>query len=48
MKGTWKWFPCVICARWLWLAVALLGAHVIAFAQTDEIQVYDADIEEKG
>jgi hypothetical protein len=35
-------------ARWWWLAIALAAAPGTAFAQTDEIQVYDAAIAEKG
>jgi hypothetical protein len=35
-------------ARWWLLAIALGSASTLAFAQTDEIQVYDANIAEKG
>lgn len=34
--------------RFWWLAVALIAAPVVSFAQTDEIQVYDAAIAEQG
>ena len=33
--------------RW-WIAVVLLAAPVVSLAQTDEIQVYDANIADKG
>jgi hypothetical protein len=35
-------------ASWWWIAIALVAAPVMSFAQTDEIQVYDAGIAEKG
>jgi len=38
MKAQTKW----------WMTVALLAAPVVSLAQTDEIQVYDANIAEKG
>ena len=38
MKAQTKW----------WMAAALLAAPVVSLAQTDEIQVYDANIAEKG
>src|ERR1700720_1052927 len=31
-----------------WIAFALLAAPAVTFAQTDEIQVYDAEIEDQG
>jgi len=31
-----------------WAAIALVGAPAVSFAQTDEIQVYDAAIADKG
>ena len=31
-----------------WIAFALFAAPAVTFAQTDEIQVYDAEIDEKG
>jgi hypothetical protein len=31
-----------------WLAFTLLAAPAVTFAQTDEIQVYDAEIEDRG
>jgi hypothetical protein len=37
-----------ISARAWWVAAALFSAHGLAFAQTDEIQVYDAAIAEQG
>jgi hypothetical protein len=33
---------------WWWIALALLAAPITSFAQTDEIQVYDAAIAERG
>jgi hypothetical protein len=33
---------------WAWIAFGLFAAPAITFAQTDEIQVYDAEIEEQG
>src|ERR1700722_20955570 len=33
---------------WAWIAFGLFAAPAITFAQTDEIQVYDAEIEEPG
>jgi hypothetical protein len=35
-------------ARWWWTAIALVAAPIVGLAQTDEIQVYDAAIAEKG
>ena len=48
MRTQAKWFPRSRCARGWWIAVALLAAPVASLAQTDEIQVYDANIAEKG
>src|ERR1700686_5194958 len=48
MKSNWKCFQPAIYARTWWIAIALLAAPVASFAQTDEIQVYDAAIAEKG
>ena len=31
-----------------WIAFALFAAPAVTFAQTDEIQVYDAEIEDQG
>ncbi|HTC62261.1 MAG TPA: hypothetical protein VK709_05420 [Candidatus Saccharimonadales bacterium] len=33
---------------WAWIAFGIFAAPAITFAQTDEIQVYDAEIEEPG
>jgi len=41
-------FQLAIDVRWGWIAIALVIAPVMAIAQTDEIQVYDAAIAEKG
>jgi len=41
-------FKLPINARLWWLAIAAVAAPVMAVAQTDEIQVYDAEIAEKG
>ena len=35
------------CVRWEWIAIVFAAAPVPAFAQTDEIQVYDAAIAEQ-
>src|SRR6202140_4472152 len=37
-----------ICARLCWIAIAFAAAPVLVIAQTDEIQVYDANITEVG
>src|SRR6202790_4206033 len=33
---------------WAWIAFGLFAAPAATFAQTDEIQVYDAEIEDQG
>jgi len=48
MKAQAKCFPKSRRAGAWWLALALLAAPVVSLAQTDEIQVYDANIAEKG
>lgn len=48
MKAQSKCFPITRKARRWWIAVALLAAPVVSLAQTDEIQVYDANIADKG
>src|SRR3984885_11223714 len=48
MKAQSKCFPITRNARRWWIAVALLAAPVVSLAQTDEIQVYDANIAERG
>ena len=48
MRAQAKCFPITRCVRGWCLAVALLAAPVASLAQTDEIQVYDANIAEKG
>ena len=48
MKAQSKCFPITRNARRWWIAVALLAAPVVSLAQTDEIQVYDANIADKG
>lgn len=35
-------------ARLWWITIALVAAPIVSFAQTDEIQVYDGAIAEKG
>ncbi|MDP8991330.1 MAG: hypothetical protein M3N41_14765 [Acidobacteriota bacterium] len=48
MKSPAKCFPGAAGAcRW-WMAAALLAAPAVSLAQTDEIQVYDANIADKG
>ncbi len=48
MKSQAKWFQGAAGAcRW-WIATVLLAAPVVSLAQTDEIQVYDANIADKG
>ena len=47
MNSTLKYFYRPKGARWWWIAL-LLAAPMVAFAQTDEIQVYDAGIAERG
>jgi hypothetical protein len=48
MNSTPKSFRRAIGARAWWIAAACLAAQGLAFAQTDEIQVYDAAIAERG
>jgi hypothetical protein len=48
MKAKWKCFQPAMNARLWWITIALVGAPVMGFAQTDEIQVYDGEIAEKG
>jgi hypothetical protein len=48
MKAKWKCFQPAMNARLWWIAIALVAAPVMSFAQTDEIQVYDANIAETG
>jgi hypothetical protein len=48
MKAKWRSFQQAIYTRLWWIVIALVGAPVVALAQTDEIQVYDAAIAEKG
>ena len=48
MKAKWKCFQHAMNADLWWIAIALVAAPVIGFAQTDEIQVYDGEIAEKG
>jgi len=48
MNLTLKCFRLMTYARLWWIAVAILAARGMAFAQTDEIQVYDAAIAEQG
>lgn len=48
MRSRAKCFQRVAGAWRLWIAVALLAAPVASLAQTDEIQVYDANIVNKG
>jgi hypothetical protein len=48
MKAKWKCFQPAMNVRLWWIAIALVGAPAMGFAQTDEIQVYDAAIAEKG
>jgi hypothetical protein len=47
-ERTWKCFRSAKYAPLWWIASALVVAPVVAFAQTDEIQVYDAAIAETG
>src|SRR6476661_8332936 len=39
---------CALPVRMWWIAIALAATPAITFAQTDEIQVYDGAIAEKG
>jgi hypothetical protein len=48
MNPSLKWFRCKIGIRAWWIALALAAAPIAAVAQTDEIQVYDAAIAERG
>lgn len=48
MKAKWKCFQRAPHARLWWIAAVILAAQGMAFAQTDEIQVYDAAIAEQG
>jgi len=47
MQAKWKCFLQASSRRW-WIAAVLIAAPAISFAQTDEIQVYDASIAEPG
>jgi hypothetical protein len=46
--GTMKFFQRNIYFTMGWIAFALFAAPAVTFAQTDEIQVYDAEIEDQG
>ena len=48
MKAQWNCLALTRYARAGWLAFAVFSAGATAFAQTDEIQVYDAAIADKG
>lgn len=48
MNSTLKYFQRTTDARLWWIAAAVLAAQGMAFAQTDEIQVYDAAIAGRG
>jgi hypothetical protein len=48
MKAKWKSSQQATYTRLSWITIALVAAPVMAFAQTDEIQVYDGAIAEKG
>jgi hypothetical protein len=48
MNSTLKCFRRTINARSWWIAATILAAQGLAFAQTDEIQVYDAAIADRG
>ena len=48
MNSTLKCFRRTIGARVWWIALVLTAAPMVAVAQTDEIQVYDAAIAEQG
>src|SRR5579863_2824489 len=48
MNSTRKCSRRTIAARKWWIAAAILAGQGMAFAQTDEIQVYDAAIAERG
>jgi hypothetical protein len=48
MKAKWKCFQNARNAPLWWMAIAFVAAPVMSLAQTDEIQVYDAEIAEKG
>src|SRR5258707_603592 len=48
MNSTLKVFQRTIGSRGWWIAVAIIAAPMVALAQTDEIQVYDAAIAERG
>ena len=46
--GKWNIFPKVSAPGLVMLAFALFGTFAVAMAQTEEIQVYDAEIEDQG
>jgi hypothetical protein len=48
MTAKWERFQRATRARWWWMIIVLAAAPPMSFAQTDEIQVYDANIAEKG
>jgi hypothetical protein len=48
MTAGWTYFQPAKHLRWWWIAIAFAATPVATFAQTDEIQVYDAAIAEKG
>jgi len=48
MTAKWERLQRATRARWWWMIIALAAVPPMSFAQTDEIQVYDANIAEKG